>query len=119
MGNVSPQHNSADGSDGEKKSHVSGNTLNTKKSVSTSRPNLSKIAKDNLQKTVDYQQKIQARVNFLKKEEKKYLQKIEKSKFEVEKNHKMKENKIETLKERIINERKEQQDLEQKIEQSR
>ena len=40
---------------------------------------MSNIAKSNLKKTEEYQKKMVARVNFLQKEEKKYLKKIEKT----------------------------------------
>ena len=53
---ISPKYGSDKVSDeGEAVTHISGHSNKTgKKSISTSQPNLSKIAKSNLQKTVDY-----------------------------------------------------------------
>ena len=118
---ISPKYASDKHSDeGEIATHISGHSnITGKKSISTSQPNLSKIAKSNLQKTVDYQQKMLARVNFLKKEEKKYLSKIEQGRRDVEKSAKLKDDRIQILKDKIMYERRDRKELETKIDQSR
>ena len=68
---------------------------------------------------MDYQQKMLARVNFLKKEEKKYLSKIEQGRRDVEKSAKLKDDRIQILKDKIMYERRDRKELETKIDQSR